>query len=862
MVGYLVTKNGKSRAIPALERAGYLVEPDTTMPIILPEVLHSHPARARLEPLIAEARPAAHAIGMLVEQLRADDREARRIEEGMAPEVGASLRKKRRSAYKKQMWDVRRQSTAEFPNGARMPIHMLWNDDAIPHIALKAPKPALLVDKIAEGDFNFTPAEVTALLKAPGGVSVVNATGGQSTAYALLEADRAGDHIKSDGNSPFVRRFMEILNSGDKDAARAYLRSDCTPRASHMLGYDNFYPIRTLLEHDYAFGTELLHMVDKGQQEKILRLVGDKPIIHMAKLGNVEAARSFLSTLTKNNKSRIEKIFIPACEYGHEEIVKLCLQVMYRMENKTYPKKASKPEDAWMPAQLIFDRNNAKAIVKRGYIAAAKAGQKEIKNLLKERVPGKLLQQHFSSTAENPPVAESVHQSMHLDIPPLKLPMADLVPKDPATCLPKPPHPEFKREVYDALIPWIMLISGLYGLKGLAGHTEPEKIAYAFATLFDSAEQAKSYIRKISGCHDIAKQAEGFMKALNVRLPYAEHYDIAAWRRFIQIHGPEASALLPEAAAIEHAFAEEQDKLKDQGGNPWVFSKCTITKLKELHALVMKKRDPHWEQLLDIPEILAFCAKWDIPAVTGNGCKSTWLEYQRKMALGEMQDHIPDIGIIDGTDVGKPDYYMMKLPKGDLRCLVIPNFIPKTCTGPHSNLAKAHMLNPDAGLYVIMKKSGTNPDPENDRIVAKASVLWARKHPYQNDAYDALAFNAWERIPEAASLCIPFYREAALRAMEADDRIERVVMGKTITGYPRNEWAVFPAATTKIKVFDEKIPPRDLDGGQYTVATREQLRQSGRGGPKGAASVANIQHHGVIASVHQQAEGQSVSQAA
>lgn len=379
----------------------------------------------------------------------------------------------------------------------------------------------------------------------------------------------------------------------------------------------------------------------------------------------------------------------------------------------------------------------------------------------------------------------------------------------------------------------------------------------ALCTLFDDVGAARGFLR--SQC--IGKQTS-FIFGSDIQLPLQTtandiDWNLAAWKQFVKNYGGEAVKLLPYAREIEAQFAAENAKITDGGDQAQEFGKCSLLRLKTLKDKSCRASDIDFRNLAhDHPEVASFCAKWGVPTVVGQECVRTWNDFQNKKSWIMTQDRIPDIGIIDGKDLNAKkfsSYYMMKLPKEDMRGLVIPTFIPTVCTGADSFLAKSHMLRPEVGLYVIMrKKTSVTIDPEHDQIVAKTSVIRAcarDKDETELSQCDALAFNAWERVPEVKSLCVPFFKEAALRAMKADPSVQRVVMGKTVTGHDRSEWKDFDEISMdqRVKLANCLRFDRDLDT-QYLVASREKDLVAGApqrriGQRVGKGSVAAVQPH-------------------
>ncbi len=830
MFAYVITRDGHSEPIIAREYQGFLVEAGTTMPLIDEEKLCLHPHRELFQSLIDKARPAAQDIGDLVSETRLDHRDRHFVEEGMSKEVKTSLRAQRNRDYRQQFAQLKYKSSEAYPEGAKKAIYALWQNPEIQDVLIAAPKKGMLIDKLAAKDFNFTPDDVQQILNEDNGLAVLEKVGGVGVVEAVMLADIDGKKIKADGNSPFVRKFLTYLKDGQYEDALAYLDSDKTPPAEHILSYGNYYAIKQAFQSNYQVGCALLDYLPARKQNSIIASVSLDVLRLAIKEGNLPMFEQGVQGIGKYQVHNIPPLFKLACEYGCKPIVDYCLQ-------QTAPRHRGHPP-------LLLDKLTRKKMIKEGFFAACDTGQGGVAALLRPLVGGKhnkrvpVKRREADQGIED--VEERLSRSIEIKIPALQyhgfpypltpLLLSHVVPDG---------HPEFKSDVYDALIPWMMIGCNHYHL----GH--PEKRAYAMATIFASAEDAQAYMHEVFNRHAGNGEADAFDKATKLYLPQSLNWDVAAWRQFMDKYGEKAAKFLSFAPQIEEQFALHNQKMMQEDDVSWEFSKSTLSSLVQWQQQVNVLNVPDLATMVDVPEIERFCTKWGVSKTLGDQCKHSFLTLQHRRDRGELiSDYIPDIGVIDGKDLGDSHYYMVKLPKDDLRGLVIPHFISSVCTGPDSTLARSHMLNPNVGLYVILKKKEGRIDPENDKIVAKVSVLRAITKGHEGGS-NALAFNAWERNHEANKLCMPFLKEAAVRAMKANPAIEAVHLGHTQTGHNEREWADFPKTTEHVFVLDGVVSMYDLRTAQFVVATREKDLSLG----------ANIVYHGKI----HHAPSQSVS---
>ncbi|MEI7668908.1 MAG: hypothetical protein WCJ33_02355 [Pseudomonadota bacterium] len=188
MLGYVVTINEKPTAVLARKYRNFLVETGTIMPIIDEEKLANIPNNKELVGLIEKARIAQTAISDLLSEIRKKNKKARDNEEKLTPQQIKSSRTKRIREYRKEFTELKHRTSEKFPDGADRDIERLWEHPQIKDIAIKAPEPRNIIDKLIEHDFNFTPDEVATFWQYSKGFSILYHFGGKELAKAVGDA--------------------------------------------------------------------------------------------------------------------------------------------------------------------------------------------------------------------------------------------------------------------------------------------------------------------------------------------------------------------------------------------------------------------------------------------------------------------------------------------------------------------------------------------------------------------------------------------------------------------------------------------------------------------------------------------------
>lgn len=160
-----------------------------------------------------------------------------------------------------------------------------------------------------------------------------------------------------------------------------------------------------------------------------------------------------------------------------------------------------------------------------------------------------------------------------------------------------------------------------------------------------------------------------------------------------------------------------------------------------------------------------------------------WLEILREGAqLDSSNIAVPDIGIIDGEQLGASDFYMMAIAKDDPRNVFMGKLMPGTnCCAHYDGNGKKNVMasvtSPDTRVFVLFKKQTGKPEPEKDEIYGR---ILAFRGPVQESGdvqKDGVCLNSWEGRPESQECGKAFTKELAKRILIEDKSIERVNLG-------------------------------------------------------------------------------------
>ena len=251
-----------------------------------------------------------------------------------------------------------------------------------------------------------------------------------------------------------------------------------------------------------------------------------------------------------------------------------------------------------------------------------------------------------------------------------------------------------------------------------------------------------------------------------IRVPQSDHWHPKQWREqaTAQMAQP-LSESNPDLLMSLHKAARYETLAREAKLN---FSRLTPERIRRL------EKDVRYTDGDEDPELEAICLRHAIS-------QKTFTEaLNRRKRIGA--DLIPDIGYIDGEELGFPGYYMVKLNKRDPRIL-FTGFYTGCCdqlNDAGEAMALAHVSSPYSGCYALFKKEAGR----DDIMVGKVAV-WLSKPKDRMNRRD-LCFNSWECVNTLPLKEVgqAFLEEASRRALRADSLIDRVLIGKNKDGFP------------------------------------------------------------------------------
>jgi hypothetical protein len=325
-----------------------------------------------------------------------------------------------------------------------------------------------------------------------------------------------------------------------------------------------------------------------------------------------------------------------------------------------------------------------------------------------------------------------------------------------------PPHPSiaeqpaygFKKKLYDELLPAMQLASKS------EKNNLAELHAYKLAVLFSNKAEVTRYLDKYE--KEWGKYStQPIHDAIQFSFPQSGKWTIPLWKDKIIKFGPEFSKYLSAAIKLEAALIEDpqtpahsktrtlaikflpqiiKDKLaKPSNETPIPKKKPFPSSPKEMHTLFSKL---YYDRSQENPDFAEIAISIGLSDSTFNIALDT-LKTQ-----GKTKDNIPDI-IIDGKDIGHPNFYMQRLKPSDPTGFILGK-LTNCCqhlNGAGKSCAMHGMTSPNGGFYVWKHR-----EKGGDKIVAQ-SYVWISKN-------NALVFDSFEKLGlEYDKLLVPFMEQ-------------------------------------------------------------------------------------------------------
>jgi len=371
-----------------------------------------------------------------------------------------------------------------------------------------------------------------------------------------------------------------------------------------------------------------------------------------------------------------------------------------------------------------------------------------------------------------------------------------------------PPHPSlaelpafgFKKKLYDELLPIMKTASEI------EDNTTPELHAYKLATLFSNKEEAERYLDKYLKEWQERDEKQPIHDALLFKFPKKGNWSLPQWKSIILKYGPLVSQNLANAPAIESWLARHEKPFP-----------TTPAQMDNVAVQIGYKRSD------ENPDFARLANRHGVSETTFNRILDE-MQYNSKKI-----DHLPDL-IIDGADIGVPNFYLEKLKPNDPAGYILGELTNccQSIDGQGAGCAKHGMTSAYGGFYVWKHKTkGRRTD--YDRILAQCWG-WISKD-------DALVLDSFERLgPKYDELVEPFVEQLAFEVAgkhafkhhSKDTVIKSVKLGQggntpnldygdARTSYPidrelyndsRNQYAV-PPANHKGKDKDHAVDARD-----------------------------------------------------
>lgn len=367
------------------------------------------------------------------------------------------------------------------------------------------------------------------------------------------------------------------------------------------------------------------------------------------------------------------------------------------------------------------------------------------------------------------------------------------------------PHPDLNIALFEELLRITKVASNL------ENDNDSVANAYKLALLFGDYNESIKWLENRANPKKV-QNAHPVHDALLFSLPIINKWTPASWKKLLLKNGNAVLDYIPIAPEIEAKYFE----IGGQAATGLLFEKLKITDLK---ALAMKV---HYKEEHENPEFAAFCVEIK-PRVTQQGFQ-LGIEALKQVKDDNQivkKDKIPDIGIIDGLEIGHEGYYMRKLSKSNMTDLMIALTVGRfvhCCNhldGATRDMAVAQVTSKYGGVYALFKKNNGEID-YSSLPIAKTTVWRTEKE----GKFSNLTFNSWEfrdKDHEIRDLSKDFVLEAAKRAIVSAQNIEKVRLG--------GKYSFGFSVDTPGKPRDPKTASYDSTI-QYLVFSADMLEQS------------------------------------
>ncbi len=327
------------------------------------------------------------------------------------------------------------------------------------------------------------------------------------------------------------------------------------------------------------------------------------------------------------------------------------------------------------------------------------------------------------------------------------------------------PHPALNRAIFTELLKIAKIAAQL------EGNNDSIENAYKLALIFDDYNVAIKWLENKTSPTKV-QSAQPMHDALLFSLPRINNWTPKLWKNLLLKNGDSVLDYISIAPELE-------EKYKEVGGEKVIGLRFENLKASDLKSLAMRV---HYKRESENPEFAVFCLEIK-PRVTQEGFELGLgaLKHVKDNPQIVEKDQIPDIGVIDGTEIGHKEYYMRKLSKEDPMDLMIALTIGRfvhCCNhidGATKAMAIAQITSQYGGVYALFKKN--NGMIDFDSLPVAKTTVW-RITP--ENKFSNLTFNSWEfrdADKEIKELSKDFIVEAAKRAIVVDQTIARVRLG-------------------------------------------------------------------------------------
>lgn len=284
---------------------------------------------------------------------------------------------------------------------------------------------------------------------------------------------------------------------------------------------------------------------------------------------------------------------------------------------------------------------------------------------------------------------------------------------------------KFSPKIYEQTLPMMQQLCAIEGPQN------PELQAYKLAVLFPSMQEVERYLTHSATKWNMTGEERPIHDSLTFSLPKTGLWDVNRWKDFALQFGPTVTKYFERLPDVERYMQEKK-----------------IAFPQNTHEFRFLVSSVAYERASERPDFALMALEVGLSeALFNQGLDILRDEIKTK-------DHLPQI-MIDGKDIGQPNYYLTKLEVSDPKGLILGK-LTNCCQsiGSEGEECAVHGMTSENGGFYVWKQKTKGAITSNDKIVAQSWAWVGQK--------GELVFDSFERLgPAYNDLAKPFLNELA-----------------------------------------------------------------------------------------------------